>query len=428
MQRSDYHIFLGTQDIAGMMARLTKAFTEIGIDNHFFEMKEYYFRDQERKDELWCMKSFMYHTDKIRNATNDLSKKLWTFLQMIDCILIFIYALLHYNEFIYIFGDGIFPRNVYLKKIRNLEYRIEKLLGKKMVMWYCGSDSRAPYCDVDVYHNLERATKAKAGRIRTVEKYMTVIDSPASSHFHTKKYIKYNCIGVPIDKNEIVEAKQKKEGIITIAHCPSNTDVKGTDVIRKTVQALQEKYRIKYVEVTNLPHKAVLEALSKADIVVDQMYSDTPMAGLASEASANGIPVIVCGYYAEKFKEVFPAYYCPNVYCMPDALLENLEKLIIDSSYRDTIGRREREFIWHESLSQTVAAKFIKILDGDIPKEWLYDPQENDYIYGCGIHKDKIIRNVIKMINEGGINSLCLEKASLLENNYLALYEKHKQQ
>ena len=46
----------------------------------------------------------------------------------------------------------------------------------------------------------------------------------------------------------------------------------------------------------------VLEKMAMSDIVVDQVYCDTPMAGFATEAAINGVPVVVGGYYADVYK------------------------------------------------------------------------------------------------------------------------------
>ena len=202
--------------------------------------------------------------------------------------------------------------------------------------------------------------------------------------------------------------------------------VKGTDVVRKVVKELQQKYKINYIEVTNLPHNEVLKALSKADIVIDQMYADTPMAGLASEACANGIPVVVCGYYAHKFREIFPEYYCPDVFCLPEELYQEVEKLLCDEALRKQIGEREKNFIEHEQKADIVAEKFLKIIEGEVPDSWLYNPSCNDYVYGGGISKERVIQNVVKMIDEFGLESLCLVHGSALEKAYVDLYNEHK--
>ena len=91
------------------------------------------------------LKKFYIHSDKRCNATNEYEKNWWYFLQMWDILYIFFYVLFKYDLFIYIFGHGMFFYNKYLSRIEELEFFLLKIFRKRIVMWLCGSDSRAPY-------------------------------------------------------------------------------------------------------------------------------------------------------------------------------------------------------------------------------------------------------------------------------------------
>ena len=80
-----------------------------------------------------------------------------------------------------------------------------------------------------------------------------------------------------------------------------------------------------------------------SDIAIDQLYSDTPMAGFAAEAGINGIPVIVGGYYAEVYKKILPGPIPPTVYCKPEELKENLIYLLEHEEERKRIGEEEKK-------------------------------------------------------------------------------------
>ena len=148
------------------------------------------------------------------------------------------------------------------------------------------------------------ATRKRARRIRMLEKYMTLIDGAASSHFHRKPYLIYSCMGVPVDEKEKVKFVKNYSDKVTILHTPSDQKGKGTNIIRSILDEIKkEGYDFDYIEVSGLPHDIVLEKIAVSDIVIDQLYSDIPMAGFAAEASINGIPVIVSGYYAEVYKK-----------------------------------------------------------------------------------------------------------------------------
>lgn len=304
MRMKKRRIFLGVQEIAGMMERLNNAFHDMGIESDFYCIPEYAF-DFGKKD-VPVLKKFRIHTKKKKYAVGERAKAWWSFLQMWDILHVFAYAFFRYDSFIYIYGNGMFFHNRYLRKIEEVEFFILKMFRKKMVMWLCGSDARPPYCDGANYFSdigkVYSVTREKASRIKMLEKYMDVIDYSPSSHFHTKPYLIFNCIGIPVDEKERVQ-KKETDGKIRILHAPSDQIGKGTAVIRKIIKEIQEEgYQFEYIEVSGLPHSVVLEKMAMSDIVVDQVYCDTPMAGFATEAAINGVPVVVGGYYADVYK------------------------------------------------------------------------------------------------------------------------------
>ncbi len=424
-------IFLGVQEIAGVMERLNNAFHEIGIESDFYCMDNYEF-GSDKKDKA-ILRKYQIHSNKRIHTTKEYMRNWWYFLQMWDILHIFFHVLFRYDEFIFIFGHGMFFYNKYLSKIEELEFFILKLFHKKMIMWLCGSDSRAPYCDVYIYccpnepERLYRATQKRSKRIKMLEKYMKLIDFPASSHFHSKPYLIYNCIGVPIDEKERVHVGKKNDNKVRILHAPSDQKGKGTAVIREILKKIKEEgYEFEYIEVSGLPHKVVLEKMAMADIVIDQVYSDTPMAGFATEAAINGIPVVVGGYYSDVYKKVLPQPISPTVYCNPEKLKEKIIYLIEHKEERDRIGQSLQDYVENNCLATIVADKFLKIFDDSYPKEWIMNLDDNDYIWGYGNSKESIANEITRLIDNYGPDSLCLDKNSILYKKYMQLYNETK--
>lgn len=420
---------MGVQEIAGMMERLNNAFHDMGIESDFYCIPEYAF-DLKKRD-MPILRRFRIHTKKKKYATEERVKAWWSFLQMWDILSVFVYALFRYDSFIYIYGNGIFFHNRYLRKIEEVEFFILKMFRKKMVMWLCGSDSRPPYCDgANHFDDIEKVysvTREKAAKIKMLEKYMTLIDYSPSSHFHTKPYLMFNCIGIPIDDKERVHITKADEEKVRILHAPSDQKGKGTAVVRNILKEIQEEgYVFEYVEVSGLPHSVVLEKMAKSDIVIDQVYCDTPMAGFATEASINGIPVVVSGYYADVYKKVLPQPIAPTVYCKPEELKEKIIYLIEHKEERKRIGEEEREYVERNCLSDIVADKLRKILDGQYSQEWIMNPAENDYIWGYGKSKETLAKDVIRLIDTYGTDALCLDKEGILYKKYMQLYKETK--
>lgn len=421
-------IFLGVQEIAGMMERLNNAFRDMGIESDFYCIPKYTF-DSEKK-EMPVLKKFRFHTKKKMYAEGERAKAWWSFLQMWDILWVFAYALFRYDSFIYVYGQGLFFHNRYLRKIEEAEFFILKIFRKQMIMWLCGSDSRPPYCDganrFDDVEMVYSITREKSAKIKMLEKYMDLIDYSPSSHFHTKPYLIFNCIGIPVDEKERVR-REKKDSRIRILHAPSDQTGKGTAIIRNILKEIQEEgYDFEYMEVSGLPHSVVLEKMAMSDIVVDQVYCDTPMAGFATEAAINGVPVVVGGYYADVYKKVLPNPIAPTVYCNPEEIKEKIIYLIEHEEERIRIGEEERAYVEGYCLAETVANKFLRIFDHSYPEEWIMNPGVNDYIWGYGEDKESVANEITRLIDHYGTEALCLDEKSILYKKYVQLYNDTK--
>lgn len=424
-------VFLGVQEIAGVMERLNNAFHELGVKSDFYCIEKYAFSTEDEKKDMPILRKYRIHTENKMRVTKEWKKTWWSFFQMLDILHIFFHALFRYDLFIYIYGRGMFFHNRYLRKIEELEFFILKMFRKTMIMWFCGSDARPPYLDGALYfyedEKLYSITQEKAKKVRMLEKYMTLIDFPASAHFHSKPYLIYNCIGVPIDEKEKVRVERKGYDEVTILHAPSDQKAKGTVIIRNILKEIQEEgYDFKYVEVSGLPHSSVLKKIAVSDIVIDQLYSDTPMAGFATEAAINGVPVVVGGYYADVYKKVLPHPIAPTVFCNPEKLKENIIYLLEHEEERIRIGREEKEYVESHCLATIVAKRFLQIFDDSYPKEWTMNPTENDYIWGWGLNKKEVINTIVRLIDHYGDEALCLDKSSGLYKQYMQLYNEAK--
>lgn len=433
MKNNKKRIFLGAQEIAGMMLRLNNAFHEMGIESDYYCLYRYEFNvENSSKFANKYLKKHRKHVISRTNAKSKFVKEIYLWLQMFDIIHIFVYALFNYDYFLYIFGHGMFYFHRYLQPYQELEFKILRIFGKKMIMWFCGSDSRAPYCDVDIYDGdytkMYSDILNKKNNIQMIEKYMKTIDFPASSHFHTKPYIIYNCITVPIDYKEYVNRKDNRENEVPIIlHAPSKKEAKGTKEIRKILKEIEkEGYSFKYIEISGMPHPKVLEAIASADIVIDQLYCDTPMAGFATESGLNGVPVIVGGYYADVYKRILPDPIAPTIFCMPEELKNEVIEMLTNNEKRIEIGIKEQEYINNMCLSTIVANRFLCLFMNNIPEEWMFNPDDNDYIWGLGQEKEKVCNNVKFLLNNYGEDALGIKKDGKLYKKYLEIAKMEK--
>src|SRR5262249_21215420 len=169
--------------------------------------------------------------------------------------------------------------------------------------------SRPPYLDgyrLESRKNDDPETCAeRAARIKQVGREVErsadfVICNPLSAHLLERPIILWLEIGIPCRSALSAPAAPPRDpaGPIRIVHAPSDPVSKGTPAIRRAVENLRARcpYPLEYVELQGRPNREVLEELARCDLVVDQVYNDTAMAGLATEAAAFGKPAVVGGY------------------------------------------------------------------------------------------------------------------------------------
>jgi hypothetical protein len=251
------------------------------------------------------------------------------------------------------------------------------------------------------------------------------INIPPQAYFHTKPFVSWLMVGVP----QYIKAAAKPEpGVgkesdasVRILHAPSKPGPKGTPVIRQAIQSLKGKgHRIDYVEITGRPNREVLEELERCDFVVDEIYSDTPMAVFATEAAFAGKPTVVGGYYSRDIlKDVPQECIPPSLFCHPNDLEKSIEKMVSDKIYREALGKKAFDFVRTHWSAETVAARYLRIIQGNIPEAWLYDPYRIGYLHGCGLPEEKAREMIRGFIAAAGPGALCLQDKPELVRSFI---------
>lgn len=437
--KAAYRILLGPQEIAGTLTRLNDALHDMDIDCDFLRVAEHPFHYPYKHAPN--VKPLHAKAARVNKAYAHIpryriAKKLlysfrctWYALRLLwDCIA-------HYDAFVFIFGStpfsvmGVFSHVAWL---RYLDLKILHALKKTIVMLYCGDDSRPPYLsgsydDETLEYSLRRCVRMRHN-VQVCERCASVVvDNPAQAHFHKKPFVKLEAMGMPVDDLQRAltaePARPVARDAVTILHCPSNKAAKGTSQIQAIIKNLRAKgHTIEFVQISGRPQAEVLRALADCDIVVDQLYSDRPMASFAIEASKNAKPVAIGGYFCtelQKYYEGIPLP--PSCYCLPEQLEETIEKLVCDKAYRLDIGSRAKVFadtVWD---AHSYAQRILMLLTNDIPSEWLCDPYTCDYIWGSGLQRDKVTERIQSIYSRYGEAALGIEDKPLLLEKYRAL-------
>lgn len=423
-------IFIGLTEIAGYCKNLKKGFNELGVDCEFINLTPHPFQ-YGGDDTPNNLVSFVRYCGQQRISTprnRILAKGFWIGLLTIMRPLLFVWALFRYDVFIFGFHTSF---------LGFYDLPILKLFNKKVIYMYLGSDSRPPYIDGFIQpgtsdkkiKQLVSLTKAKKKNVQIIDKYADIIiNYPPMAYFHQREFVLGLVIGIPFSldgkthEQEIkISNQEDSSNSIRILHSPSNPEVKGTAIIRQTIERLKQKgYQIDFIEITGQPNEVVLNELSKCDFIIDQLYSDTPLAGFATEAAFFGKPAVVGGYYNKMIRDDIPANAIPpSLYCHPDEIEDAIEKMIVDAQYRVRLGIEAHKFVTENWSSKKVAEKYLRIINGDIPNEWLYDPKQIKYIYGAGLPEERVKEIIRGMVTTGTRDALQLQDKPELEKSML---------
>jgi hypothetical protein len=145
------------------------------------------------------------------------------------------------------------------------------------------------------------------------------------------------------------------------------------------------------------------------------------MAGFAAEAAFHGKPAVVGGYYAGCIRrDVQADWIPPSLYCHPDEVEQAICKMIVDKNYRLELGREARAFVETRYGPQRVASRYLRLIEGDVPREWLYDPMDIRYLHGLGLSESQVRELVRAVIQKGGVAALQLDDKPELRDMFVA--------
>jgi hypothetical protein len=422
-KKKQLRVFLGLIEIAGYYINLHKGFREIGIESRFFNLYHHPFKYETDESHLATL---IIKCNKRIIKTKGIVNGCWKLANIFLKLVFFIGALFKFDAFIFGCSSTFF--NFY-------ELPILKFLKKRIIYIFHGSDSRPPYLNgyilVDLIKDdgIEVAAKEiiKSSieikrKINKIDKYADiVVNIIPQALYHTRPFVSGLCLGLPNDlseKTKLIDPNKlsPKKGV-RVLHAPSNPVPKGTYKIRAAISKFKELgFEIDYIELVGRPNSDVLNELAQCDFIIDEIYSDTPMAGFATEAAFFGKPAIVGGYYSKFIgQEISQEQIPPSLFCHPDDLYASIEKMIIDKKYRISLGLKAYEFVTNHWKRNLVAQRYLKLITGDFPSEWLKDPQDIRYLHGCGLSEQWAKQVIKNLIDVGGKESLQLADKPILE-------------
>jgi glycosyltransferase involved in cell wall biosynthesis len=262
-----------------------------------------------------------------------------------------------YDFFHFHYGRSLLPKN--------LDLSLLKMMGKKTVMQYWGSDVIQK--DVakkytllseeildQVYPGLDDEKQRR--KIAKIEKKVgaTVVGDYSLLPFSPDSKV----IRQALDLSDFhfVGCRPKREDV-TIVHAPTNRLIKGTDKIVAAVERLKtDGYKVNLVLVENRPHNEAIEVFRRADIVVDDVLQG-PYGLVAMECMALGKPVVgrIDEHFAGMYKDL------PIVNTDPDNLYENLKTLVLNPQMCFDLGKRGRGYVEANHDANIIAKQFADL-------------------------------------------------------------------
>ncbi|WP_420860655.1 glycosyltransferase [Algirhabdus cladophorae] len=403
-------VFIGTEEIAGYYSGLAQGFREIGVPVTKFLSQEHSFKYEKSSVAEQVLRKI---GRKYREASKTDQKKhilvsriprleRWITKQIIRRHDLFIFGFMTSLDGMMVGG----PRLTDLKRI--------KRAGKKIICVFHGSEVRprwlnGKFIDYSTDDLLARAKK-QIQWLRVIEEYAdAIVSHPPMAPFQTRSSAHYLAIGVPLPAAKLIDTKTaSKTDRIRILHAPSNPETKGSALIQGCIDELVAAgHKIDFKLLTGVPHTQVCHELAQSDLVIDQVFSDTPMAHFAAEAASYGCPSIICGNDLTRLRDVTdPDIWPPSILGRPEELKSKIEWAITHPDERIKIGKSAQEFVKKNWTAAKVAQNLLRLAENDIPESWMFDPNSQLFLGGYGMTIEQRDRLVSRMISDAGSDFL----------------------
>ena len=413
-------ILIGFTEVAGYFEALRRGFGELGVAADFADLYGHKFQYASAPAPL-VVRCVRWLIDQRAAAASRraASRHFWIGAEALARGVLFLYALALYDVWILTFASSFFGHH-------DVELRIARLFGKRVIYVFCGSDSRPSYIDGSqmaaehgrTVRDCIALTAELKRRVNTIEKYAhAVVQNPLTAHFHQKPFVQWIVMGIPSGA-EIESRLLRRDGArIRILHAPSLQEAKGTPIVRAAVEELRVRgYDVDYVEISGRPHHEIVSAIENCDVVIDQVYNDTPLAIFATEAARCAKPAVVGTYGAAEMARQIPEWAMPPVLLShPDRLADAAELLIRDGEYRKNLGNSAYRFVSEHWTAAAVAERYLRLVSDDIPDDWFSDPRDIRYLHGWGMPEARSKQLIRDVISQAGVEALCLSDKPELE-------------
>ena len=361
-------IFIGTEDIASLLSDLAFGFKELGYQVTTYASAKNKFYATHKYDIVrgTLINDIIHYWD-----WKFLPKRLKDYFNRLDNLLTIPYLKWKNKKLIEEHDLFIFIWRPWLHE--SYLFPLLKKKGKKIICLHAGSDVRHISAFQQQY-NIDTSgwedvfktddLNSKINKIRYQELYCDLIYSvPDQAGLYLRAY---KHLRLPLNKEKNIQFKIPARKIPVIVHVPSKGGIKGTHLINQTVDKLKKDgYELDYRFIQGIPNKKLLEILTEADILCDELFLHGPGV-LSAEAMAAGCAV------ATNCLNVYP-FQPPVCSVTPETIYEKLKLLITDIDYRVALATAGKRFVEEYNNPAAIAAEIIKDLANDSKEDYKPD-------------------------------------------------------
>ncbi|MBX3099080.1 MAG: hypothetical protein KF761_05820 [Salinibacterium sp.] len=397
-------VFLGPLEISGYYGNLEAGLREIGTAARLVTLHPNPFGFTQSTPNPWPARAAQRWVLRHRVWPTPL-RLISGGMFVLSSIALLLWTIPRFSHYVFSWGTTILPRGLDLPILRFLGKTVVVVVGH-------GSEARPPYMGTQpvgiTADRLAAETASVVRRLRHIERWATtVVGLPTTSQFLTRPFVDFYAVGLPTPPAPVVTPSSLSDEIVVL-HVPSKPEVKGSALIRAAMdEVLATRPHVRYVELTGRPHDEILSAIASSSLVVDQAWSDIPMAVVGTEAAAQGVATVIGGYaWAEWERLLDDDSRPPTITSAPEDLASTIARAVDDIAGTRQIGTDARAFVTRRWSLAAVATRFESILLGDPDPHWVVDPTDVSYAWGCGVPRERVERLVASLVERGGIRAL----------------------
>lgn len=388
--RENPRVFVGLSEVSGYYSRIVDHLRGAGYPISFnqFSFHPFAYDHGKQLTDYPFQRELVVEQGISRTLSSVLRRRLLRFH-------LFLWAVRHHDVFVFSYGNS-FSNS-------SLDLILLRLLRKRIVMFVAhGSESRPAYMDGahwsaaiqsdDPIHTVRNIARRQCRKMRRIEVISNcVIAHPLTSQFLSRRSVNSSCIGLPVPQIHY-SSREKVSSSFKIVHAPSNRRAKGSDLIRDEVLDLSRIFpEIQYKELFGISNAEVLNELATADLLIDQLYSDTVLAGVGVEAASFGVATFVCGYGFEELRSHIDSALLPPAFTShPDVFKQSLAELLEDKEAIYAMGASAKNFVTSIWSIEQVSQRFLDVAIGHVKEEWIFDPSKISYSCGSGLPMDDL--------------------------------------